>query len=81
MKDLEEATANICDLKGSLLAVHCVLNAITKAMPPSMAATVAALLEQEREVCSTVLLNTVISEHTRTAFERDAQLLSTGLNR
>lgn len=71
MKTLAEATERICELKGSVLALHALIAAITHDMPPEQRQRIAATLDGHAEVARTVLLNAPISEHTLAAFERD----------
>ena len=81
MKDLQEATEKICELKGSLLAVECLLNAMALALPELQRQTARQQLKAEIEACRTVLLNAVVSEHTFQQFERDALRVSSSLER
>jgi len=55
MKNLQDATERICDLKGSLVALDALMES----------------LDAHAEVARTVMLHTAISEHTLQAFERD----------
>jgi hypothetical protein len=77
MKTLQDATVQICDLKGSLLAMHCVIAALARTLPPSAAAAAATHLQAEIEAATATLLAARVSEHTLGAFERDARLLTT----
>jgi hypothetical protein len=67
MKNLQEATEMICDLKGSLVALDA---------PVPLRDDLLRSFEGNAEVARTVLLHTSISEHTITAFERDVRRMS-----
>ena len=71
MKNLQEATEKICDLKGSILALDTLLSAFTYALPLEARAELMQRLQMHAEVARTALLLAEISEHTITAFERD----------
>ena len=71
MKDLQEATEKICELKGSLVAVDVLLTALCKALPETDRNDLLAAVTRNAEVARTVLLHAPISEHTLSAFERD----------
>lgn len=77
MKDLQEATERICDLKGSLIALETLVTAMLHELPAETRATLAQTFERHAEVARTVLLNTPTSEHTLAAFERDARRTAT----
>ena len=81
MKNLQEATEKICELKGSLLAMECLLNAMALALPELQRQTARQQLKAEIEACRTVLLNAVVSERTFQQFERDALRVSSSLER
>jgi len=76
MKNLQEATERICDLKGSLVALDALVTALLQEWPPGAHARLLSTFEQNAEVARTVLLHTPISEHTIAAFERDVQRTS-----
>lgn len=57
MKDLQEATEQICKLKGEAMGMQCVINAILRALPPREFEAVMLEYEQEIEVARVVLLN------------------------
>lgn len=73
MKDLQEATERICDLKGSLIALETLVTAMLNELPPEARTALAQTFERHAEVARTVLLNTPTSEYTLAAFERDAR--------
>ena len=71
MKNLQEATERICDLKGSLVALNALVTALLHELPPGLHAGLLRTFNDHTEVARTVLLHTPISEHTIVAFERD----------
>lgn len=71
MKDLQEATEKICDLKGSLVALDALVTAMLHEVPAPVRAELLRTFERHAEVARTVLLNTPTSDHTIAAFERD----------
>lgn len=71
MKNLQDATEKICDLKGSILALDTLVTAFAYALPPEVRAEVLRRFETHAEVAHTMLLQAEISEHTLAAFERD----------
>ncbi len=71
MKNLQEATEKICELKGSLVAVNALLAAILRVLPDEARLELLRTFQAHAEVARTVLLNTQISETTIAAFERD----------
>lgn len=79
MKTLNEATQTICDLKGSILALECALNALLLTMAGPNRQAAQSQMQVEVEACSTALLGALVSEHTRAAFERDSQRLWSSL--
>ena len=64
MKNLQEATERICELKGSLLVLDTVLISLIQAMPAEVRAAARLRFEANAEVARTVLLHASISEHT-----------------
>ncbi|MBP6903267.1 MAG: hypothetical protein KBC73_24475 [Burkholderiaceae bacterium] len=71
MKNLQDATERICELKGSLVAMEALLGAMLLALSSDQRARLAPLHERLAEVARTVLLNAETSELTLAAFERD----------
>ena len=67
MKNLQEATERICELKGSVLALDALATSLIASMPVAQRQALAALLERHGEMARTVLLNAPISEHTISA--------------
>jgi hypothetical protein len=73
MKNLQDATERICELKGSLVALDALVTALLSELPREMRAGLLGTFERNAEVARTVLLHTPISEHTIAAFERDVR--------
>jgi hypothetical protein len=73
MKNLQDATEKICDLKGSILALDTLVGAIAYALPLDARAELQRRVEAHAEVARTVLLQSEISDHTIAAFERDIE--------
>jgi membrane carboxypeptidase/penicillin-binding protein PbpC len=71
MKNLQEATERICDLKGSVLALDALVSALVYILPQEARAELLQRFDAHAEVARTVLLQAEISEHTISAFERD----------
>ena len=75
MKNLQQATERICELKGSLLALDALLTAMLHSMPHDARHRVLMRFAEHAEVARTALLHGDISEHTLSAFERDVRAL------
>jgi hypothetical protein len=71
MKNLQDATEKICELKGSLVAVNALLASILKVLPDHARQELLRTFAEHSEVARAVLLHTPISESTISAFERD----------
>jgi S1-C subfamily serine protease len=71
MKNLQEATERICELKGSLVALDALFPALLETLPPTAHAALARSFEAHAEAARTVMLNTTMSDHVMAAFERD----------
>lgn len=71
MKNLQQATERICELKGSLIAMDALLPALLETLPPSVHGALVRSFEAHAEAARTVMLNTPISDHVLAAFERD----------
>ncbi|QBK05432.1 serine protease [Hylemonella gracilis] len=71
MKNLQEATERICELKGSLVALDALLPALLETLAPNDHAALARSFEAHAEAARTVMLNTTMSDHVMAAFERD----------
>jgi hypothetical protein len=77
MKNLQEATERICELKGSQVALDALMPALLKALPPDSLARLLQLFASHAEAARTVLLHATISEHAISSFERDVERMST----
>ena len=73
MKDLQEATERICELKGSLIALDALVTAVLHVLPPDARGAVLERFAYHAEVARTVLLHAAISEYTIAAFEHDVK--------
>ncbi len=76
MKDLQEATERICELKGSLIALDALLTALLHALPDQTQADVLQRFAVNAEMARTVLLHAPISEHSIAAFEHDVRRIA-----
>ena len=66
---LQEATARICELEGSLVALDALCSAMLQQLPESSRDGFAAAFESCAEAARTSMLNASISEHAIAAFE------------
>jgi hypothetical protein len=73
VKNLQEATERICELKGSVLALDALTAAIVAGMSDADRAALSTRFASNEEVARTVLLHELISDHTILGFERDAK--------
>jgi hypothetical protein len=73
MKDLQEATERICELKGSLIALDALASALLLALPDEARSDAMRRFAVHAEVARTVLLHNPISEQTISAFENDVR--------
>lgn len=71
MKNLQEATERICELKGGLIALDALLPALLEALPSSTHDALVHSFQAHAEAARTIMLNTALSDHVLTAFERD----------
>ncbi|MBL0730030.1 serine protease [Piscinibacter sp. HJYY11] len=71
MRNMQEATERICELKGNLVALEALVTAMMKVMPADAQEELKGVFEQHAEVARTVLLHVPISEHSISAFEAD----------
>ena len=76
MKNLQDATEKICELKGNLVALDTLLSAMVSVMPPELRQTFLRTFESHAEVARTVMLHAPISELTIVAFERDVRRMT-----
>lgn len=71
MKNLQEATERICELKGSLIALDALVPALIEALPAPARPRLLASFEAHAEAARTVLLHADISDVVLATFERD----------
>lgn len=71
MKNLQEATERICELKGSLVAMEALLLASVDALPAATRARLMTSFEANAEALRTVMLNADISDLVLATLERD----------
>ena len=71
MKNLQEATERICELKGSLVALDALVSAVIRALPALPGARVMASFDAQAEAARTALLYADVSEFVLATFERD----------
>jgi S1-C subfamily serine protease len=71
VKNLQEATERICELKGSLVALDAMVPAVIDAFCESARAKLMSSFDARTEVARTVLLNAAVSDIVLAAFERD----------
>lgn len=71
MKNLQEATERICELKGSLVALDALVPALIEALPAAAREGMLAAFEARAEAARTVLLHADISDVVLSTFERD----------
>jgi hypothetical protein len=71
MKNLQDASERICELKGNLVALDVLTTALIQALPPDARSRLAQRFEAGTEAARTFLLHAPISEHTLAAFEHD----------
>jgi len=76
MKNLQQATEMICDLKGSLVAMDALFTALVRQLPAESRHELTQAFSLHAEVARTVLLHAPISDFTVAAFERDVSRLS-----
>jgi hypothetical protein len=76
MKNLQEATEKICDLKGSLVALDALVTALLHQIPAESRAELLHAFSVNAEVARTVLLHAPVSEVTVAAFERDVSRMA-----
>lgn len=73
MDELDSLREKVDELQGSLLAIECLLNALTEAMPADTRPVVSALFAGESEAFRVALMRSTAPEATVNAFERDLQ--------
>ncbi len=71
MKNLQDATERICELKGSLVALDALVPAVMQALSAPTRARLMASFDEHAEAARTVLLYADVSEFVLATFERD----------
>ncbi len=71
MKNLQEATERICELKGSQVALDALLPALIEALSSSARASLLASFDAHAEAARTAMLHADISDVALASFERD----------
>lgn len=71
MKNLQEATERICELKGSLVALDALLPAVIDTLSAAALAKLTASFEAHAEAALTVMLNSDMSDVVLMTFERE----------
>ncbi|MBQ0931815.1 trypsin-like peptidase domain-containing protein [Ideonella sp. 4Y16] len=79
MKNLQEATERICELKGSQVALDALVPALIDALPPTLRARLRDSFDSHAEVARTVMLHADISELVLSTFERDVARIAARL--
>jgi hypothetical protein len=77
VKDLQEATERICELKGSLIALDVLVTALLSELPHQDRQRVFQRFAAHAEVARTFLLHESISEVAIASFERDVRRVTT----
>ena len=72
MKNLQEATERICELKGSLIALDALVSAVIGASSNVDRPRLTEIFEANTEAARTVLLHADVSDLLLDAFEHDA---------
>lgn len=81
MKNLQEATERICELKGNVLALDALAAALLTRVPAAERPNLLRQFNTGAELAQAMLLNAPISEHTISAFGNDAARLRSLLTR
>lgn len=71
MKNLQEATERICELKGSLVALDVLVPAVVDALSTTTLARLIEAFDAHAEAARTVMLHADISDVVLVSFERD----------
>lgn len=77
MKNLQEATERICELKGSLLALDALVTALLQDMPHAQRTALLQTFERNVEIARSALLHAPISDLSIAVFDNDVQRTST----
>lgn len=73
MKNLQEATERICELKGSLVALDALLPAVIDTLSAAGLSRLSASFDAHAEVARTVMLHSDMSDVVLAAFEREVR--------
>ena len=76
MKNLQQATEKICELKGNLVALDALVSALLSQWPAESRGELLRVFTINIEVARTVLLNAPVSDLTVAAFEHDTGRMS-----
>lgn len=71
MKNLQEATERICELKGSLVAFDALMPAVIDTLSPTALVRLLASFDAHAEAARTVMLNSDMSDMVLNTFERE----------
>ena len=77
MRNLQEATERICELKGSVSALDALVTALLQQMGAEPRADLTRSFSVTAEVARTMMLNAPVSDITLAAFDRDVSRMST----
>ena len=73
MKNLQDVTERVCELKGSLVALDVLVTAMLQALPAEARAELLQRYAAHAEVARVALMHIPISEHTIAAFENEVR--------
>jgi hypothetical protein len=76
MKNLQDVTERVCELKGNLVALDALMSALLTTLPPHTRDALTRTFEAHTEVARTLLLHAPISELTINAFEQDVRRMT-----
>ncbi|MFZ4550433.1 MAG: S1 family peptidase [Aquabacterium sp.] len=71
MKNLQEATERICELKGSLIALDALLPSVIDALPESALANLVTSFDAHAEIARTAMLHSEMSDVVLMTFEQE----------
>lgn len=71
VKNLQQATERICELKGSLIALDALIPALLETLAPAARLQLGEAFEARAEAARTILLHADVSDLVLAAFERD----------
>lgn len=76
MRNLQEATERICELKGSVSALDALVTALLQQMSVDTRGELMRSFTVTAEVARTMMLHAPVSDLTLTAFDRDVSRMS-----